>query len=181
MSVTCLDFRRHGRRHLARSISARVRRPACACQHRVSASDQVDHRSACCSARWFPGSQAPAVSKHMGRIGLKAIVYFEIATTLALASGLGAVNIVRPGRWPAIWSIRLPKSVFRKLSRHLSRFSSTPFRPASSTRWREEKYCRSSSSPFCSALPARCRRRRCSRGDICVVARRSDVPLYEDT
>lgn len=33
----------------------------------------------------------------MGRIGLKAIVYFEIATTLALAIGLAAVNIVRPG------------------------------------------------------------------------------------
>jgi proton glutamate symport protein len=35
--------------------------------------------------------------KQMGRIGLKAIVYFEIATTLALFLGLGAVNLVRPG------------------------------------------------------------------------------------
>ena len=33
----------------------------------------------------------------MGRIGIKAIVYFEIATTLALFVGLGAVNLVRPG------------------------------------------------------------------------------------
>jgi proton glutamate symport protein len=35
--------------------------------------------------------------KRMGRIGLKAIVYFEIITTLALFLGLGAVNLVRPG------------------------------------------------------------------------------------
>jgi len=35
--------------------------------------------------------------KQMGRIGLKAIVYFEIVTTFALFLGLGAVNLVRPG------------------------------------------------------------------------------------
>jgi proton glutamate symport protein len=35
--------------------------------------------------------------KHMGRIGAKAILYFEIITTLALVIGLGVVNIVRPG------------------------------------------------------------------------------------
>jgi proton glutamate symport protein len=32
-----------------------------------------------------------------GRIGLKAIVYFEIATTIALFLGLGLVNVFRPG------------------------------------------------------------------------------------
>ncbi|HYO81095.1 MAG TPA: cation:dicarboxylase symporter family transporter [Bryobacteraceae bacterium] len=35
--------------------------------------------------------------KAMGRIGLKAIIYFEIVTTLALFVGLAAVNIFRPG------------------------------------------------------------------------------------
>jgi proton glutamate symport protein len=35
--------------------------------------------------------------KQMGRIGLKAIIYFEIVTTLALFLGLAAVNLVRPG------------------------------------------------------------------------------------
>ncbi|MEK7408087.1 MAG: cation:dicarboxylase symporter family transporter [Acidobacteriota bacterium] len=35
--------------------------------------------------------------KRMGRIGLKAIVYFEVVTTIALFLGLGAVNLVRPG------------------------------------------------------------------------------------
>jgi proton glutamate symport protein len=35
--------------------------------------------------------------KRMGRIGLKAVVYFEIVTTFALFLGLAAVNLVRPG------------------------------------------------------------------------------------
>jgi proton glutamate symport protein len=35
--------------------------------------------------------------KEVGRIGLKAIIYFEIVTTLALFIGLGAVNITKPG------------------------------------------------------------------------------------
>jgi len=35
--------------------------------------------------------------KAMGRIGLKAIIYFEIATTIALFLGLGLVNFFQPG------------------------------------------------------------------------------------
>lgn len=35
--------------------------------------------------------------KHMGRIGGKAILYFEIVTTFALFLGLGVVNLVKPG------------------------------------------------------------------------------------
>ncbi|MCC7237379.1 MAG: cation:dicarboxylase symporter family transporter [Bryobacterales bacterium] len=35
--------------------------------------------------------------KAMGRIGLKALVYFEVVTTIALVLGLSAVNLVRPG------------------------------------------------------------------------------------
>ena len=35
--------------------------------------------------------------KKMGRIGAKAILYFEIVTTCALFLGLGMVNLVRPG------------------------------------------------------------------------------------
>src|SRR5947208_13534563 len=35
--------------------------------------------------------------KAVGRLALKSIIYFEIVTTLALAVGLLAVNIVRPG------------------------------------------------------------------------------------
>jgi proton glutamate symport protein len=36
--------------------------------------------------------------KAMGRIGLKAIVYFEVATTIALFLGLALVNIFKPGQ-----------------------------------------------------------------------------------
>src|SRR5579883_1552510 len=36
-------------------------------------------------------------ARTMGRIGGKAILYFEIVTTIALFVGLGAVNLVRPG------------------------------------------------------------------------------------
>jgi proton glutamate symport protein len=36
-------------------------------------------------------------AKAMGRIGGKAILYFEIVTTIALFLGLAAVNIVKPG------------------------------------------------------------------------------------
>lgn len=35
--------------------------------------------------------------KTMGRIGGKAILYFEVVTTVALFVGLGAVNLVKPG------------------------------------------------------------------------------------
>jgi aerobic C4-dicarboxylate transport protein len=35
--------------------------------------------------------------KRVGRVGLKALIYFEIVTTFALAIGLVVVNLVRPG------------------------------------------------------------------------------------
>jgi proton glutamate symport protein len=40
--------------------------------------------------------------KTMGRIGLKAIIYFETATTLALFLGLALVNIFQPGAGMAL-------------------------------------------------------------------------------
>ncbi len=40
--------------------------------------------------------------KSMGRIGLKALIYFEIATTIALFLGLAFVNIFKPGAGLAI-------------------------------------------------------------------------------
>lgn len=35
--------------------------------------------------------------KAVGRLALKSIIYFEVVTTIALAVGLGAANLVRPG------------------------------------------------------------------------------------
>jgi proton glutamate symport protein len=40
--------------------------------------------------------------KAMGRIGAKALVYFEIATTIALAIGLVLVNLFKPGEGLAV-------------------------------------------------------------------------------
>jgi proton glutamate symport protein len=40
---------------------------------------------------------AGAGAKMVGRLGLKAIIWFEIATTVALFIGLGAANLVQPG------------------------------------------------------------------------------------
>ena len=36
--------------------------------------------------------------KRVGRLALKSIIYFEIVTTLALFIGLGAANLVKPGK-----------------------------------------------------------------------------------
>jgi aerobic C4-dicarboxylate transport protein len=35
--------------------------------------------------------------KHVGRIGLKALIYFEVLTTLALIIGLAVANLLKPG------------------------------------------------------------------------------------
>ena len=40
--------------------------------------------------------------KDMGRIGGKAVLYFEVVTTIALVLGLAVVNLVRPGQGVAI-------------------------------------------------------------------------------
>ena len=51
--------------------------------------------------------------KAMGRIGLKAIVYFEVVTTLALVVGLLFVNVFRPGdgmQLTATSGVELPRT-----------------------------------------------------------------------
>src|SRR5258708_25515275 len=40
--------------------------------------------------------------KKVGRMGLKAILYFEIVTTIALFIGLGVVNLTKPGAGVAL-------------------------------------------------------------------------------
>lgn len=48
------------------------------------------------------GIAASGSAKAMGRIGLKAMIYFEIVTTIALFLGLGAVNLFKPGAGVAL-------------------------------------------------------------------------------
>src|SRR6267143_932833 len=44
--------------------------------------------------------------KKVGRMGLKALLYFEIVTTIALFIGLGVVNLIRPGYGVALTAAR---------------------------------------------------------------------------
>jgi proton glutamate symport protein len=44
--------------------------------------------------------------KKVGRMGLKALLYFEIVTTVALFIGLGVVNLTRPGYGVALTAAR---------------------------------------------------------------------------
>jgi proton glutamate symport protein len=43
------------------------------------------------------GIASGGAGTHMGRIGAKALLYFEVVTTLALVIGLAMVNLARPG------------------------------------------------------------------------------------
>ena len=93
--------------------------------------------------------------KQMGRIGVKAILYFEIVTTLALFLGLAAVNLVRPGLGVPIQRTSAEAALTQARRPRSPPCWSTSFRPASSTPWRATTCCRWWSSRFCSARPAR--------------------------
>src|SRR3989475_3491913 len=47
--------------------------------------------------------------RQVGRIGLKALVYFEIVTTFALFIGLAAVNLTRPGVGVSLSGVARPE------------------------------------------------------------------------
>src|SRR6266850_1874045 len=64
--------------------------------------------------------------KKVGRMGLKALVYFEIVTTAALFIGLGIVNLTRPGIGVALTGggditqlASIPPQSFRDLLVHI--------------------------------------------------------------
>ena len=58
---------------------------------------------------------AGAGGKVAGRIGLKALVWFEVATTVALFIGLGAANLIRPGVGVELFADRLLVDVCREV------------------------------------------------------------------
>jgi len=47
--------------------------------------------------------------KQVGRIGIKALIYFEIVTTFALVIGLAAVNITKPGVGVSLSGVTKPE------------------------------------------------------------------------
>jgi proton glutamate symport protein len=60
--------------------------------------------------------------RQVGRIGLKALVYFEIVTTFALVIGLVAVNLTKPGVGVSLSGVARPadKAVLAELAKKLS-------------------------------------------------------------
>ncbi len=93
--------------------------------------------------------------KAMGRIGLKAIIYFEVATTIALFLGLGLVNFFQPGA-----GVHFPRDRDRTRSRRiagdqgahrLGHAGDALPDVACSTRWPEATSCSWSSSRSSSA------------------------------
>src|SRR5437868_9998231 len=57
------------------------------------------------------GIAATGSLKVIGRIGGKAMIYFEVLTTIALFVGLAAVNLVRPGEGVALPSGTAPPPI----------------------------------------------------------------------
>jgi len=55
--------------------------------------------------------------KKMGRVGLKAILYFEVLTTLALIIGLLVVNVIKPGAGMHINPATLDSSAMQQYSK----------------------------------------------------------------
>jgi proton glutamate symport protein len=58
---------------------------------------------------------AGAGGKMVGRLGLKAILWFEAATTVALFVGLAAANLVRPGSGVTLAAAAAPASALAKV------------------------------------------------------------------
>ena len=90
----------------------------------------------------------------MGRIGLKAIVWFELATTFALVIGLVMVNLLRPGAGvalPAGADTAALAAMAHVSSRAAGTSCCTWCRRRSSMRWRRATSCRSWCSPPSSA------------------------------
>jgi len=53
-----------------------------------------------------------------GRVGLKAIIYFEVVTTLALAIGLFVANVARPGEGIDRSKVKVTKEDEKKLAKY---------------------------------------------------------------
>ncbi len=81
--------------------------------------------------------------KQVGRIGIKALVYFEIVTTIALFIGLAAVNITRPGDGVSLAGIAKgdDKATLAKKAQDLSKESTDAWKQA------EELRARSATDP----------------------------------
>ncbi len=70
--------------------------------------------------------------RKVGRMGIKALIYFEILTTAALVIGLAVVNLTKPGAGVALAATNTDvlKTISQSHSRLWSKLSCTFFPPA---------------------------------------------------
>ena len=101
--------------------------------------------------------------KDVGRMGLRAIIYFEVVTTLALFIGLAAVNILKPGVGVVLPETSGAPAVRRPWHKRGTRSCCTWCRPRSSRRCRPATSCRSSCSASCSRSDSAWSARRAGR------------------
>ena len=101
--------------------------------------------------------------KDVGRMGLRAIIYFEVVTTLALFIGLATVNVMQARRRHDAAAAARRAADLRPPRRPGSRSCCTWCRPRSSRRWRPATSCRSSSSASSSRSASAWSARRASR------------------
>lgn len=62
-----------------------------------------------------------------GRVGIKALVYFEVVSTIALAAGLIAVNLLHPGRGMNIDPAKLDPSAISAFTANAQHIGIVPF------------------------------------------------------
>ena len=65
--------------------------------------------------------------KKMGRVGLKAIIYFEVLTTVALIIGLAVINIIKPGAGMHVNPAALDSSAIQQYARPEAHATVTDF------------------------------------------------------
>ncbi|MBY0503178.1 MAG: cation:dicarboxylase symporter family transporter [Bryobacteraceae bacterium] len=62
------------------------------------------------------GIAGGAHSGAMGRIGIRAVIYFEVVTTIALFVGLGFVNFFQPGKGVDLSNVKAPEAATAKVT-----------------------------------------------------------------
>src|SRR5262245_21936711 len=97
--------------------------------------------------------------KKVGRVGGKALLYFEIVSTFALIIGLFVVNVIRPGAGfnanPSTLDANAVADYAKRAANQSTVISSFTLSHLHSSTLSPDPAisCRSYSSPFCSAMP----------------------------
>jgi len=115
--------------------------------------------------------------KRVGRVGLKALIYFEVVSTVALAIGLSSARSFSPAvastsTRPRSIRIRSRPTSPRQRKRASSRICSRSFPTATSARSPAVTCCKSCWCPSCPGLPSHFWARPASRSPMPSIRRR---------